>query len=137
MAEQAPRQAVLRSTIPASAAAGTAQDQAIDSVPFAGTVSAVTFTPEAAITGAATNYRTFRVVNKGQDGSGSTVVASLAFSSSGVTAAAFDEKAIALSGVAGATTVAAGDVLIWDETTAGTGLSSPGGEVRVAVDGTS
>lgn len=134
MADQAPLQRTLEATIPASAAAGTAQDQTVGVAPFAGTVSAVTFVPEADITGAATNYRTFRLLNKGSDGNGATVVASLAFSSGAVTASDFDEKAITLSAVAGATTVAEGDVLAWDETVAGTGLSSPGGRVRVTID---
>lgn len=133
MADTTPLQRTLTATLPA-VSAGTAQDQVIDTVPFAATVSAVTFTPEADITGAATNFRTFRVVNTGSDGNGTTVVASLAFSSSGVTASDFDEKDITLSAVAGATTVAQGDVLKWDETVAGTGLATPGGKVRVTLD---
>lgn len=133
MADTTPLQRLVETTVPA-ATAGNAQDQTIDAVPYDGTVTSVTFTPEAAITGAATNFRTFRVLNKGQSGAGSTVVASLAFSSSGVTAAAFDETTITLSGTAANLAVASGDVLAWDETVAGTGLASPGGLVRVKVD---
>lgn len=133
MPDSAPLQNVLRASVPA-ASAGVAQDQTIDSVPFAGTVSSVTFTPEADITGAATNYRTFRLVNAGQDGNGTTVVASLAFSSGAVTASDFDEKTITLSVTAADLVVAAGDVLKWDETVAASGLASPGGKVRVTID---
>lgn len=133
MVDSAPLQRTISATIPA-ASAGAAQDQVIDVSPFAGTVSAVTFIPEADITGATTNYRTFRLVNVGSDGNGTTVVASLAFSSSAVTASDFDEKTITLSATAADLVVAAGDVLKWDETVAASGLASPGGRVRVTID---
>lgn len=123
----------LETTVPASAAAGTAQDQVVGEAPEAGRVVSVSYTPEANITGAATNFRTFRLVNKGQDGNGSTLVASLAFSSGAVTADDFDEKVITLTGVTADRNVAAGDILAWDETVAGTGLSSPGGKVQVEI----
>lgn len=119
----------LEATIPAAGAA-VAQDQVVGEAPFAGTVTSVTFTPEANVTGQATDFRTFRLINKGQDGNGSTVIASLAFSSAPVTASDFDEKAITISGSA---VVAEGDILAWDETVAGTGLASPGGKVQVEI----
>lgn len=50
-----------------------------------------------------------------------------------IAATDFDEKAITLSVVADATTVAAGDILAWDETVAGDGLASPGGKVQVEI----
>ena len=130
MGDKAPTIRKIQATIP-SAIAGDAQDQTVGEAPFAATVSSVSYTPEANITGTATNFRTLRLVNKGSDGAGTTVVASLAFSSGAVTATAFDEKAITLSAVEGATTVAQGDVLVWDETIAGTGLAAPGGLVQV------
>lgn len=130
MADKSPLTRKVQATLPA-VSAGTAQDQVVGEAPFAGTVSSVSFTPEADITGAASNYRTYSVVNKGADGNGTTVVATLAFSSSGVTATDFDEKAITLSAVDGATTVAAGDVLAWVEAVTGTGLASPGGLVQI------
>lgn len=102
----------------------------IAEAPFDGTVSAVTYAPVSAITGANTNTRLVQLVNKGQSGSGTTVVASLQFDS-GVNAAASDEKAITLSAVAGATTVVAGDVLAWVSTHVGTGIADPGGMVDV------
>lgn len=121
----------LREDVPAAAAA-TPQDVVVGTAPHAGTVTEVTFTPEASITGTATNFRTFRLVNKGQAGAGTTVVASLAFSAGTVTAPAFDEKVIPLIGGA-AVDVVAGDVLVWDEVVTGTGLASPGGQVKVTV----
>ncbi len=116
-----------RASVPAAATA-TAQDNVVATAPFAGVVAAVSLTPEATITGAATNFRTFRVINRGQNGAGTAVVASLAFDAATVTAAAFDERAIPLTV---ATAVAQGDVLILDEVVAGTGLASPGGQITV------
>jgi hypothetical protein len=132
MPDTAPLVRKLEATIPAAIAAA-AQDQTIGEAPFAGTVTSVSFTPEANITGQATDYRTFRVINKGLDGNGTTVVASLAFSSAPVAGTDFDEKAITLSVVADATTVAEGDVLAWDETVTGNGLATPGGKVQVEI----
>lgn len=130
MPDSAPLIRTIQATIPAAGAA-VAQDQTIGEAPFAGTVTAVTFTPEADITGQATNYRTYQVVNKGADGNGTTVVASLAFSSAPVAATDFNEQGIALSVVAGATAVAEGDILAWNEIVTGTGLASPGGLVQI------
>ncbi len=97
---------------------------------FAGTVTSVTYVPSAAVTGAATDNRTVSVVNRGQDGSGTTVVASLNFAA-GVNAAAFDEKAVTLSVVANATTVAEGDILEVRSAAVGTGIVEPGSTVLV------
>ena len=106
----------------------------VGEAPFDGNVTAVVYVPEADITGAASPAsRTFSLVNKGQDGNGTTVVATLAMVG-GVNAADFDDKAITLSVVADATDVVAGDVLAWTSTAVGgTGLADPGGLVRVEV----
>ncbi len=132
MVDSAPLTREFSATIPA-ASANAAQDQTVCEVPFDGTVTSVTFTPEADITGATTNYRTFRLVNKGTNGNGTTVVASLAFSTGSVTASDFDEKEITLSATAADLVVTEGQILAWDETIAGTGLASPGGQVRVTL----
>jgi hypothetical protein len=100
--------------------------------PHAGTVTAVTYTPATAITGAATNNRTFVLVNKGLAGTGTTVVASLNMAS-GVNAAADDEKAITLTATAADKVVAEGDILAFQSTHIGTGIADPGGLVRVEV----
>lgn len=122
-----------QATVPAVAAASDA-DQTIAESHVAGTVTAITYTPEAAITGANTETRTLTVVNKGQSGAGTTVIGTLAFTS-GVNGVAFDEKAFTLSAIAGATTVAAGDILALVSTHSGsTGLADPGGRVEVEVE---
>lgn len=118
-----------QATLPALGAA-VAGDQTVGEAPFDGTVTAVTFTPEAAITGDNTNTRTMTLVNKGQAGAGTTVVATLAFTT-GNNGVAFDEKAFTLSVVAGATAVVEGDILAAVEAVAGTGLANPGGRIEV------
>jgi len=118
--------------VTAPVATGSDATIPIARAPFAGTVSAVTYTPAGDVTGAATNNRRFQLINKGQDGNGSTVVATLSFGS-GTNAADFDETTIPLSGTEGATTVAAGDILAWFSDAVGTGIADPGGLVTVSI----
>lgn len=123
-----------QATIPASADAATGQDQTVAEAHVAGTVTSVTFTPEAAVTAHASNYRTYKLVNKGQAGAGTTAIAT--FATDTVTTddlAAFDEKTIPLSSTAADLVVAAGDILVWVETTAASGVASPGGRVEVEI----
>lgn len=127
----APRINTIEETVPAVTIAATT-DTPLAEAPFAGTVTAVNYHPEAAITGANTNSRTVTLYNRGQTGSGTTVVAQLAFVS-GVNAAQYGAKAITLSAVAGATTVVAGDTLEWNSAAVGTGIVDPGGMVHVAI----
>lgn len=95
------------------------------------TVAKVTYVAATVLTGADTNSRTVNLVNKGQSGAGSTVVATKAFTS-GVNAAADDDTAITLSGTAANLAVTAGDVLVWQSTHVGSsGLADPGGLVHV------
>lgn len=121
----------LQATLPAQTAT-TAADLTIGEAPFAGTLTAASFTPEAAITGATATARTFTIINKGAAGLGTTVMATLAFitSNNGV---AFDEKAFTLSVVAGATTVVEGDILVCAEADISTGTASPGGLIALEI----
>lgn len=114
-------------------AAGSDGTTIIGRAPFAGTVTAATYTPEANITGADTETRTFTVVNKGQDGNGTTVMATRAMTNT-VNSTDFNEDTMTLSVVAGALTVAAGDILAFVSTHSGsTGLADPGGLVKVLI----
>lgn len=131
MPDTSPLVRTIEGTIPALAA-GVAGDQTLGESPFAGTVTGASFTPEADITGNTTNTRTLTIVNKGADGNGTTVTATLAFTT-GVNATDFDERAFTVSVVAGATTVAEGDILAVVETVAGSGLANPGGRVAVEI----
>lgn len=117
----------------ANVAAASDLSTIVGEAPFAGTVTGVTYTPKADLTGANTESRTVSLINKGSDGNGTTVVATLAFVS-GVNATDFDEKAITLSGTAANLVVAAGDVLAWVSTHVGsTGLADVGGLVQVEI----
>lgn len=132
MATTAPLERKIQTTV-AAAAAGVDNERNIGTAPFAGTVTAVTYTPDTVLTGANTESRTIFLVNKGQAGAGTTVIATKAFVST-VNAPADDETAITLSVVTGATTVAEGDVLAWQSTHVGaTGLADPGGLATVTI----
>ncbi len=134
MSSAAPLARKLEATIPAQGTANAAQDQVVGEAPFAGVVTGVSIVPEAALTAHATNYRTFRLVNKGAAGSGTTVVAS--FATDTVTTddlAAFDEKAIPLSGTAANLVVAEGDILVADETVAASGVAHSGYKIQVEI----
>lgn len=114
-------------------AAATAVDSKTDVVaaPFAATVTNVNYVPIAAIVGADTNTRTVQLVNKGAAGAGTTVVASKTFNAASGTTPADEVSAVTLSAVAGATTVAQGDVLEWQSNHVGTGLADPGGLAHI------
>jgi hypothetical protein len=97
-----------------------------------GTVTKVAYIPDSAITGANTETRTISVLNKGQAGTGTTSVASLALTS-GVNAAVSDEKALP-SRHRRQQEVAEGDVLAFKSLHSGsTGLADPGGLIVVEV----
>lgn len=103
--------------------------------PFTGKVAEVTYTPLAAVTGAASPAsRTLSVINRGQAGAGTTVVASLPLLG-GVNLVAFDEKTVTLSVTASDLLVTAGDILEFRSApVGGTGLVDPGGTVSVTFE---
>lgn len=118
---------VLSCDVAGQATAGTADEWTIGQVPFRATVTAVAFIPNAAITGAATNFFTANVRNRGAAGAGSTAVALRAYSN-GNNAAAFVADALTLqAGV----DVAEGDILTLEKLISGTGLAMPDGTVVV------
>jgi hypothetical protein len=125
-----PQQNVKSETIPASTILATSS--VIVEAPYTGVVVSVTYTPVAAVTGAASPAsRTLSLVNRKQDGTGTTVVASLALVS-GVNLVAFDEKTLTNSATASDLVVAAGDELEFrSAAVGGTGLVDPGGKIDV------
>jgi hypothetical protein len=127
----APQSQGIEEGVPAVATAGASQNTNLGDAPFAGTVSAVSYVANAALTGVNTNTRQVQLVNKGQAGTGTTVVATLTFNA-GTSVAANDEITVPLSGVAGATAIASGDVLQWQSNAVGTGQADPGGIARVS-----
>lgn len=102
------------------------------SAPRAGTLSAVGYATVTAITGANTNTRSVTLVNKGQAGSGTAVMATLQFDS-GVNTTANVPKTITLSATPANLVVVAGDVLQWQSTHIGTGIADPGGLLLVTI----
>lgn len=133
MPDSAPLTKQLEATVPAQGTAGAAQDQVIGEAPYAGTISAASIIPEAALTADNTNNRSFRIINKGQSGAGSTVVASYQSNVAGGNLVAFDEKDLTLSGTPANLVVAAGDILVADETVAGSGIAHSGYKVQVGI----
>lgn len=94
------------------------------------TVTAVTYAPVTAITGANSNTRSVSLVNKGTDGLGSTVVATIQYNS-GVNATASDENTVTLSGTPANLNLTAGQLLQWQSTHVGTGIADPGGLINI------
>lgn len=124
----------ITATSPGQSTAGSTLSKTVAQSHVAGVVSSVTFTPDAGVTAHGTNYRTFRLLNKGAAGSGTTVVAS--FATDTVTTddlTAFVEKSIDLSATPADLVVAAGDLLVWDETVAASGVASPTGRIEVEI----
>ena len=95
----------------------------------AGVLSEAVIQPASAVTANAGNYRTFTLFNRKLDGSGTTSMATLDTSTTGL--ADNDERAMTLSGTAGNLAVANGDILEMVETVTGTGVFT-GNECRVA-----
>jgi hypothetical protein len=129
MPDTAPLTRVLHTQVDA-ATLTTDTQSVVGEAPFACTVTKATYVPAAAITGANTNYRSLTVTNRGQDGSGTTVVATISFTS-GTNGVKDDALAITLSGTAANLVVASGDVLTVDSVHVGTGIAEPGGDVAV------
>lgn len=132
MSEKAPY--ITTIAVPVGSVGATADlTSPVAEAPFDGVVSGVEYIPTSVLTGADTNSRTGTLYNRGQSGSGTTVVASKAFTA-GVNAPANDNTAITLSAVAGATAVAKGDILDWESLHVGaSGLADPGGILRVTI----
>lgn len=131
MSGAAPHVREFAEVIPALTA-GTSDTYTIFEAPFDGELTGASYFADTDITGAATNSRTLNVINKGQAGNGTTVMATLALTS-GENAADFDEKALTLSVVEGAVDFVEGDVIAFQSLSVGTGLADPGGTVKLTV----
>lgn len=128
----APLKRTLQTNVAAVAAASDLETK-VGEAPFAGSVTAVSYTPAASITGANTESRTLQLFNRGTDGSGTVKVAELAMVS-GVNAAADDERTVTVITAANADDFVEGDILEWKSLHVGsTGLADPGGLVQCEV----
>jgi hypothetical protein len=130
MSELAPLVSKLTADVDATAK-GSDATIPVGVVPFAGSVTAVSYIAVSKITGAATNSRTLKLINEGPKGEGTTVVAELALLS-GVNAAALAQTALTLAD-AKKLIVAEDDVLVWKSEHVGEGLADVGGEVCVSI----
>jgi hypothetical protein len=106
----------------------------IATAPFAGVISKVTYAPSVEIKGAATNFRTVSVTNKGAGGAGTNIAASLALEA-GKNLLANQENVIPL-GEAAKLVVAEGDEIVFGSVHTGEGLADPGGLVSVTFERT-
>jgi hypothetical protein len=109
------------------ATAATVSEEPMFRAPFACTVTAVRLLAKGAITAHGTNFATIEARNKGTAGTGTTSVAALAFDTPTTDdVAAYDEKAIPLSGTAANLNLAEGEVLAIRKTVAASGLAVDG-----------
>jgi hypothetical protein len=131
MSEKAPFNFKLEEDLPASTILATTVAQ-IGEAQMAGVLSSASYTPKADITGAnSPASRTISIINKGQDGNGTTVMATLAFVSA-VNASDYDERAFTLSSTPADLAVAQGDIIVASSApVGGTGLVDPGGRIQL------
>lgn len=122
----------MRAQVPAQGTAGTDQSTDVVEVPFNGTITQASLTTPVAITADASHYRTFTLMNRGQAGTGTTVLATLNTSATGFVA--HDERAMTLSATVADLEVAAGDILAIVETHTGNGVAHSGFLVQVTQD---
>lgn len=132
MPDTAPHIQVMQAMVPGQATAGTDDSWVLFEVPFDATVTAVSYTTDAAITGHASNNRTFSVINTGNAGTGATTIASVTTNTSN-NFVAFDEKALTLSGTAANLIVASGNIIKFLSDASGDGVADPGGVVQVTL----
>ena len=112
----------------AKAAAGTDKEDVVYRAPFNLTITAVDWTPSAAVTADGTNYATLSLRNR-TTGAGAALPATRSYAATN--SVACTPEAMTLSATAADLLVAAGDVLTIQMLKTGTGLVIPQGLVRV------
>jgi len=132
MPDTSPQIEILQAQVPGQSTAGTDDEFVLFEAPFAGTVTAASYTTDAAITGHASNNRVFSVINAGADGAGTTSVATVTSNASN-SFTAFDEKALTLSATAANLVVAEGHILKFKSDAQASGVADPGGVVAVTI----
>lgn len=101
-------------------------------MPFAGTITAVQYTPSAAVTANGTNFRTLTVRNKGTNGlSGTTTVGTRSWAATNSVQSV--AELFALSGTPANLEVKAGDVFDLNQGATGAGLIIPAGAYTIFV----
>jgi hypothetical protein len=108
----------------ASGATNTAQDLQMQMHDYAN-IASVRLRMEAAMTGAATNYPKVSLINRGTDGVGTTEIAEISFSSTGVVCASAGYVDLTLSATAADLEVDPGEILSAVIAVQGTGKAYP------------
>jgi hypothetical protein len=129
MPDTAPYVNTTRVQVPPQATAATDEPTAVMVAPFDATVTRVSYTPEAAMTGSAT-ARFMRLRNHGSTGALGVTIAEKELVA-GQNPAAFDEYDITLSATPANRDVAQGDVIEWFSDAISTGIADPGGIVTI------
>jgi hypothetical protein len=133
---QAPLERTVSADVPAVAATADT-DTIIGTAPIAGVIAAARFIPVAVIDGTGgtvPNGRTWNLVNAGQDGNGTDILASMFVGAFGPVVQDRDVIGLLLTASDPPLTVAEGDVLIWQSAHNGTtGLADPGGVCEVVI----
>lgn len=114
------------------ATAGAAKEHAVARAPFRCTVTGIAFIPSANIVGAAGNYFTVNVRNRGAAGAGAAIPATLAYLN-GTNSNAQIAQALTLSGTAADLVFAEGDVITAEKAITGAGLACPDGLIVITV----
>lgn len=122
----------LRVRTPAEGTAGTGGEYAVGTVDVTGAVVGARYTPDATVTGVASNNKALAVVNKGTSGSGTQSTAAVTFGA-GTNAPAYDLTALTLDPTVANRDVVAGSVLSLRSTVNGTGMTLPAGTIEVDV----
>ena len=112
---------------PGTALGAATADWVVFRAPTAGTLKRCSWTPNAAVTGTATNHFSIVFVNKGTAGAGTATIGTAVTYTNAVNAVAFDEVNISSTDVA----VKANEVIAFRRTLVGTGLATPDGSVSV------
>lgn len=129
MPDTAPLVATIRSVVAGQATPATDESVVLGLAPFDATITRVSYTPDAAMTGSAT-ARFFRLRNRGSTGALGVTIAERELVA-GQNPAAFDEYDITLHATVGNRDVTQGDVLEWFSDAIGAGIADPGGAVTV------
>lgn len=127
------QQVIARVDLPSCAASATPETP-LGEVRGAWTVGEISIVSEAALTAADATARTLTVYNRGQSGSGTTVVGTLVTNTATGNWAANDKKTFTLSATPGALNLADGDALECVETVASTGTAR--GNCQLSIYGT-
>lgn len=120
-----------RATILAQGTAGTPDTWTVFKAPANITVVAVTWIPNAAVTGANTNNFSLQIQNRGSAGVATTAITAVKTYALATDSVAHDSEPLTLSTTAANLDVADGDVVAVVRAVNGSGLASPDGLLEI------